>query len=75
MYIYIYTIVVSHTESNTLWAAANPMKSLENALLAVKYGARNALHSQVILANWYRVGTVSNILMFGCPLYLVLRRT
>ena len=33
-------------DDNRCFLAANPIKSLENALLAVKYGARNALHSQ-----------------------------
>ena len=32
-------------DDNRCLLAANHIKSLENALLTVKYGARNALHS------------------------------
>ena len=32
-------------DDNRCFLAANHIKSLENALLTVKYGARNALHS------------------------------
>ena len=35
-------------DDNRCYLAANPIKSLENARLAVKYGARNALHSLII---------------------------
>ena len=35
-------------DDNHCFLAANPIKSLENARLAVKYGARNALHSPEI---------------------------
>ena len=36
-------------DDNRCFLAANPIKSLENARLAVKYGARNALHSLQLL--------------------------
>ena len=39
-------------DDNRCFLAANPIKSLENALLAVKYGARNALHSHCIIPPW-----------------------
>ena len=42
-------------DDNRCFLAANPIKSLENALLAVKYGARNALHSHILSFFWYSI--------------------
>ena len=41
----MHTLVFCMMDDNRCFLAANRIKSLENALLAVKYGARNVLHS------------------------------
>ena len=59
-------------DDNRSFLAANHIKSLENALFAVKYGARNALHSLILIwfyialhrtpnLDCYRVGAVPKV--------------